>query len=358
LKLTLSDSVFTAEGYELDIVTDTISITAGTAAGLFYGIQTLCQLLPTEFAGKKVQPKVDWVVPEVSIQDHPAFEKRGFMLRVYERPHNAQKVRQILDLMAGMKLNHFYYDLKDTLTTQDATEMFNYAQERFIKVDLLDSSIGKGVRENNFYTVELTQEIEILYAMRDTLVAEIYRKWPIVAGIRQKEDIRARLILASDDEWAELTYKILPRLFPIAEMAWSPYKQIDLEGFVHRLDEQLHRLDQQGICYAQSASSLSLAFKEKRNKINVRLKTGIENAEIYFTLNGSKPSSDDSFKYDPLKPLTLMNDGTVQEDSSWVLFRYLKSPLSLKKSTIVKAAVFYQEHRVSLIKEQEIIIVE
>jgi hexosaminidase len=49
-----------------------ITISANQPAGLYYGVQTLMQLLPKEIEGLEVAKNVTWIVPVVDIYDYPA----------------------------------------------------------------------------------------------------------------------------------------------------------------------------------------------------------------------------------------------------------------------------------------------
>src|SRR5690349_9069600 len=82
LKLAKLDSKFGNEGYTLDVTDKGVAITANSPAGLFYGVQTLLQLLPNEIESKTVLTDVQWRVPAVSITDYPRFSWRGVMLDV------------------------------------------------------------------------------------------------------------------------------------------------------------------------------------------------------------------------------------------------------------------------------------
>jgi hexosaminidase len=68
------------EGYLLDISPHALRIAAPEARGVFYGIQTLRQLLPPAIERRDVVPDVVWQVPCVTIEDKPRFKWRGFML--------------------------------------------------------------------------------------------------------------------------------------------------------------------------------------------------------------------------------------------------------------------------------------
>ena len=68
-----TDATLGEEGCELSITTDSILLRAVCPAGLFYGVQTLRQLLPAS-------PSETIRLPAVSIKDIPRFEWRGACL--------------------------------------------------------------------------------------------------------------------------------------------------------------------------------------------------------------------------------------------------------------------------------------
>ncbi len=101
------------EGYELSVTQKFATITAPTTAGLFYGAQTLLQLLPPEiFATNKVSG-VKWEIPCVEITDSPRFPWRGLMLDVSRHFFTKQEVEKLLAVMALHKLNVFHWHLVD-----------------------------------------------------------------------------------------------------------------------------------------------------------------------------------------------------------------------------------------------------
>jgi hexosaminidase len=92
-------------GYRLTITPQKIII-AGKGAGLFYGIQTLIQLMPAE------RPAVA-KLPCVQIEDYPRFGYRGLMLDVSRHFFSVEFVKKYIDLMAAYKLNNFHWHLTD-----------------------------------------------------------------------------------------------------------------------------------------------------------------------------------------------------------------------------------------------------
>ncbi len=101
-----------AEGYELTVSTNCIFVRAPTQAGLFYGSQTLLQLLPPQIFSSNVIVG-NWQVPCVQIEDWPRFPWRGLMLDVSRHFYNVAEVKTILDEMALYKLNTFHWHLVD-----------------------------------------------------------------------------------------------------------------------------------------------------------------------------------------------------------------------------------------------------
>ena len=77
-----ADTNLGPEGYELTVAPNSVVIRAPTQAGLFYGVQTLLQLLPPEIFSSNLVNDVAWQIPCVQIEDWPRFKWRGFMLDV------------------------------------------------------------------------------------------------------------------------------------------------------------------------------------------------------------------------------------------------------------------------------------
>jgi len=100
------------EGYRLQAGPRGVSIEASSAAGLFYGAQTLLQLLPPEIEGATVR-NVPWIVPAVDIVDYPRFAWRGLLLDVSRHFFSKGFVKQYIDRMARYKFNVFHWHLTD-----------------------------------------------------------------------------------------------------------------------------------------------------------------------------------------------------------------------------------------------------
>ncbi len=100
------------EGYNLISTTKGVVITANQSAGLFYGVQTLLQLLPKEIESKEAV-KMKWIIPSVKITDYPRFAWRGLMLDVSRHFYSKDDVMKYIDEMARWKFNTFHWHLTD-----------------------------------------------------------------------------------------------------------------------------------------------------------------------------------------------------------------------------------------------------
>ncbi|MBR5530678.1 MAG: family 20 glycosylhydrolase [Bacteroidaceae bacterium] len=101
-----------AEGYTLQVTDNGIRITASEAAGFFYALQTLKQLLPHQYFAESVQ-QVEWTLPYVEINDRPHLGHRGYMLDIARHFFNKEEVKRVLDIMAFYKMNRFHWHLTD-----------------------------------------------------------------------------------------------------------------------------------------------------------------------------------------------------------------------------------------------------
>ncbi|MFX1496067.1 MAG: beta-N-acetylhexosaminidase [Promethearchaeota archaeon] len=112
LKLNNGSKHIPTEGYKLMVTPDKIEIECRNSKGLFYGIQTLRQLFPSEIESSQ-QVSIDWNIPCVMIEDSPRFSWRGFMLDEARHFFGKQEVKKILDMMALLKFNTFHWHLTD-----------------------------------------------------------------------------------------------------------------------------------------------------------------------------------------------------------------------------------------------------
>lgn len=101
------------EGYSLKVHATGVSISANHEKGLFYGIQTLFQLLPPDIAAPSATKGVRWSVPCAEIIDYPRFGWRGLMLDVSRHFFPKEFVMRYIDQMAKYKFNVFHWHLSD-----------------------------------------------------------------------------------------------------------------------------------------------------------------------------------------------------------------------------------------------------
>ncbi|GAC1422246.1 MAG: family 20 glycosylhydrolase [Flavisolibacter sp.] len=101
------------EGYILEVTPTSITISAVKASGLFYGMETLLQLLPKEIESKTAIDKVSWNVPTLNIIDYPRFGWRGLMLDVSRHFFTKQQVKDFIDNMVQYKYNLLHLHLTD-----------------------------------------------------------------------------------------------------------------------------------------------------------------------------------------------------------------------------------------------------
>ena len=112
--LTLSaDKTIPDEGYRLKVSKTGITLTAKKPAGIFYGIQTLLQLFPSDIQGKIPSERKEWSIPFVTIEDHPRFGWRGLMLDVSRHFFTVAQVKDYIDQMVKYKFNLLHLHLTD-----------------------------------------------------------------------------------------------------------------------------------------------------------------------------------------------------------------------------------------------------
>ncbi|QKW06653.1 beta-N-acetylhexosaminidase [Streptomyces sp. NA04227] len=112
LRLAPAEAQLGDEGYRLSSKPGSVTITARKAAGLFHGVQTLRQLLPTAVEQRSEQPG-PWLVAGGSIEDVPRYAHRGLMLDVSRHFFTPDQVKRLIDQAALYKINKLHLHLSD-----------------------------------------------------------------------------------------------------------------------------------------------------------------------------------------------------------------------------------------------------
>jgi hexosaminidase len=101
-----------AEGYVLDVTPHGVKLAADTAHGLFNGIQTIRQLLPTSVESPTT---VDgpWTMPAVHVVDYPRYAYRGFMLDIARHFQTPETVMRLIDEASSYKINTLHLHVSD-----------------------------------------------------------------------------------------------------------------------------------------------------------------------------------------------------------------------------------------------------
>ncbi len=112
IKLQLDSTIENTEGYYLKVNYDEIIISGKTPAGVFYGIQSLRQLMPVAIETVEEQVK-ELSIPGVEIIDSPRYGYRGMHLDVGRHFFGVTSVKKYLDLIAMHKMNTFHWHLTE-----------------------------------------------------------------------------------------------------------------------------------------------------------------------------------------------------------------------------------------------------
>ncbi len=171
-----------ADAYRLEITPDAILLTASTARGIFYGVQTLRQLSASaRSGGTDGEPGArSPAVPAVSIEDRPRFGYRGLHLDVGRHWFPVAFIERYIDLLARFKLNAFHWHLTEDQgwrieirSYPRLTGVGAWRRETVVGKDF-DPYVGDGTPYGGFYTQAEVREIVAYAAARHvTVIPEI-----------------------------------------------------------------------------------------------------------------------------------------------------------------------------------------
>jgi hexosaminidase len=180
------------EGYLLDVRATGVSARANGAAGLFYALQTIRQLLPAEIFREATVDGVEWTMPAVSIEDYPRFPWRGGHLDVGRHFQPKEFVKKYIDLLALHKMNTFHWHLTEDQGWR--LEIKQYPKLTEVGAWREETLVGRprrgaeptfdGERHGGFYTQEDAKEI-VAYARARfvTVVPEVEMPGHAMAAI-------------------------------------------------------------------------------------------------------------------------------------------------------------------------------
>ena len=164
--LTTGSGSMDREEYNLTITEDVVTIKGGAPAGVFYGFQTLRQLLPSNIEADTKQPG-PWEIATGTITDKPEYAYRGAMLDVARHFFGVDDVKQFIDYLAIFKLNHLHLHLSDD-------QGWRIEIKSWPKLTEHGGSLEVGGTEGGFYTQEQFKDIVRYAAERFiTIVPEI-----------------------------------------------------------------------------------------------------------------------------------------------------------------------------------------
>ena len=166
-----TDADSNPESYTLTVAAG-VEITAPGEQGLFYGIQSLLQLLPQD--GKGAQ------LPNITIEDSPRFPYRGMHLDVCRHFFPVEFIKKYLDLMAFYKMNTFHWHLTEDQGWRieikkypKLVEVGSKRKETILEKNF-DPYVGDGIPHEGYYTQEQIKEIVAYAAERQiTVIPEI-----------------------------------------------------------------------------------------------------------------------------------------------------------------------------------------
>ncbi|MBI4674741.1 MAG: beta-N-acetylhexosaminidase [Chloroflexi bacterium] len=156
-----ADATLGAEGYTLNITPEAVALKAHRAAGLFYGIQTLRQLLPPATENAAPQNRACEIACGI-LRDAPRFAWRGTMLDVARHFFKVEEVKRYVDLLAAYKLNRLHLHLTDD-------QGWRIEIKTWDKLATIGGSTGVNGKNGGYYTQDEYREL-VAYAAERYIV--------------------------------------------------------------------------------------------------------------------------------------------------------------------------------------------
>ena len=167
IELTVSPKVAEKEGYVMTVSQKGITIQGGTAAGVFYGIQTLRKAV-----------NEGSIMPAAIITDAPRFGYRGMMLDCSRHFWSTEFIKKFIDLLAMHNMNTFHWHLTDDqgwrIEINKYPKLTTIGSQRTGTILGTNSDLDDGIPHGGFYTQQEARDI-VKYAQERhiTIIPEI-----------------------------------------------------------------------------------------------------------------------------------------------------------------------------------------
>ncbi|MGE0441670.1 MAG: beta-N-acetylhexosaminidase [Gemmatimonadales bacterium] len=155
----------TREGYSIRVTADTVAIEGADADGLFWGVQSLRQLLPPAFEDSAARVAGRWTIPAVAITDAPRFAWRGVLLDAGRHFFPVADIKRLIDVAARYKLNIFHWHLTEDQGWRIAIDKY----PRLTSVGAWRTE-ADGTRYGGFYTKDEVRDIVAFARARHVIV--------------------------------------------------------------------------------------------------------------------------------------------------------------------------------------------
>jgi len=180
LRLTSGSASSHPESYRLTVTPEAASLSAGTTAGLFWGLQTIRQLLPPELEAGRPSPAPEWAIPALEIDDEPRFPYRAVLLDVARWFYPPEFIKKLIDLLALYKMNILQLHLTDDQGWRVEIKQYPrltgvgaWRKETMLAKNF-EPYVGDGRPHGGFYTQEQIRDLVAYAAARHvTIVPEI-----------------------------------------------------------------------------------------------------------------------------------------------------------------------------------------
>ena len=168
--LAIDKKISNPEAYYLDIYPDGIGIFGGSPAGVYYGLQTLLQLLPPAIESDTVVSGVEWTLPMALITDFPRFAYRGMHVDPCRHFMPIEHIYKQVDWMSKFKLNTLHLHLTDDQLWTFEVKKYPRLTEVGTQRTNVDGTIYRG---GYFTQDELKQLVDYAAVRGVTIIPEI-----------------------------------------------------------------------------------------------------------------------------------------------------------------------------------------